>query len=173
VPAVSWPSPSPTCAPAAAAANSPRALGRRAAADSGRPPTASRSLLLCCTPRCGSWLLADLLEQTGVAGRPHEWFWRETVSANKRAWRIEGDEEYRAAALAVGTTANGVFAAKVMWTAFEAWQPLSLPAPKFVWLRRDDEVAQARGTTDGRSRICSRRSVRTTSHGVRGSTRTA
>jgi trehalose 2-sulfotransferase len=107
------------------------------------PPTASRSLLLCCTPRCGSWLLADLLEQTGVAGRPHEWFWRETVAANKSAWRIEDDEEYRAAVLAVGTTPNGVFSAKMMWTAFEAWQPLTVPAPRFVWLRRDDDVAQA------------------------------
>jgi hypothetical protein len=49
------------------------------------PPAALRSLLLCCTPRCGSSLLAELLEQTGVAGRPHEWFWRDTVTANTRA----------------------------------------------------------------------------------------
>jgi len=107
------------------------------------PPAASRSLILCCTPRSGSWLLADLLEQTGVAGRPHEWFWRDTVAANTRAWGTETREDYLAAALAVGTTPNGVFAAKVMWTAFEEWQPLDVPAPQFVWLRRDDEVAQA------------------------------
>jgi trehalose 2-sulfotransferase len=107
------------------------------------PPPASRSLLLCCTPRCGSWLLADLLEQTGVAGRPHEWFWGDTVAANKRAWGIEDDAEYRAAVLAAGTTPNGVFSAKLMWTAFEDWRPLDVPSPQYVWLRRGDEVAQA------------------------------
>jgi len=107
------------------------------------PPQATRSLVICCTPRSGSWLLADLLEQSGVCGRPHEWFWRDTRTANEAAWGTQGDEEYVAAALAVGTTPNGVFAAKVMWSALSEEIVARLPAPRFVWLRRDDEVAQA------------------------------
>jgi trehalose 2-sulfotransferase len=107
------------------------------------PATPTRSLLLCCTPRCGSWLLADLLEQTGVAGRPHEWFWRDTVAANKAAWGTADDGAYFDAVLAAGTTPNGVFAAKLMWTAFEELLPLRFPDPYFVRLRRDDEIAQA------------------------------
>jgi LPS sulfotransferase NodH len=107
------------------------------------PPAATRSLLLCGTPRCGSWLLADLLEQTGVAGRPHEWFWRDTVAAHTAAWGTTTDEEYLRGVLAVGTTPNGVFAAKVMWTVFSDELVERLPPAVFVWLRREDEVAQA------------------------------
>src|SRR3712207_7978474 len=33
-----------------------------------------RSYLVCATPRSGSTLLCHLLEQTGVAGRPEEYF---------------------------------------------------------------------------------------------------
>jgi LPS sulfotransferase NodH len=107
------------------------------------PTTPTRSLLLCCTPRCGSWLLADLLDQSGVAGRPHEWFWRDTVARNKAAWGVSSDEDSFASVLAAGTTPNGVFAVKLMWRAFETVLPLRFPAPRFVWLRRDEEAAQA------------------------------
>jgi LPS sulfotransferase NodH len=107
------------------------------------PPVATRSLVICATPRSGSWLLADLLEQSGVAGRPHEWFWRATVAAHTAAWGTTTRDEYLRAVLAVGTTPNGVFGAKVMWTAFDEAIVAQLPAPRFVRLRRDDEVAQA------------------------------
>src|SRR4051794_41932383 len=36
----------------------------------------TKSLLVCATPRSGSTLLCALLEGTGVAGRPHEFFER-------------------------------------------------------------------------------------------------
>jgi trehalose 2-sulfotransferase len=44
---------------------------------SGADPTApavTRSYLVCATPRSGSTLLCEGLEQTGVAGRPREYF---------------------------------------------------------------------------------------------------
>jgi LPS sulfotransferase NodH len=33
----------------------------------------TRSYVICTTPRCGSWLLAEALTATGVAGRPEEY----------------------------------------------------------------------------------------------------
>jgi LPS sulfotransferase NodH len=33
-----------------------------------------RSYLVCATPRSGSTLLCETLEQTGIAGRPREYF---------------------------------------------------------------------------------------------------
>ncbi len=37
-------------------------------------PIPTRSYLVCATPRSGSTLLCDLLDQTGVAGHPEEYF---------------------------------------------------------------------------------------------------
>src|SRR5690242_15386358 len=48
-----------------------------AAAGTSRPPEKTRitlSCIICTTPRSGSWLLADQLLQTGIAGRPEEYF---------------------------------------------------------------------------------------------------
>ncbi|HMF66717.1 MAG TPA: Stf0 family sulfotransferase, partial [Phyllobacterium sp.] len=35
---------------------------------------AARSYVICGTPRSGSTLLCDLLESTGIAGRPASYF---------------------------------------------------------------------------------------------------
>jgi trehalose 2-sulfotransferase len=40
----------------------------------GRVALPTISYLICATPRCGSTLLCDALEATGVAGRPREYF---------------------------------------------------------------------------------------------------
>ena len=37
-------------------------------------PIPTRSYLVCATPRSGSTLLCDLLDQTGIAGHPEEYF---------------------------------------------------------------------------------------------------
>src|SRR3954452_11039205 len=97
----------------------------------------TKSLLVCATPRSGSTLLCALLDGTGVAGRPQEFFERLGHSGLPRQPReyFEGVEDRallrlvaptgpRApnpgdpipAALEAGTTDNGVFAAKLMWT---------------------------------------------------------
>lgn len=124
-----------------------------------RPIPPSRSCFVCGTPRSGSWLLCGLLASTGVAGRPHEWFWRETEDANCHAWRISSFADYLARVRDAGTTPNGVFGSKLMWAYLpdllarlrqlggapsdRALIARQFPSPRFVWVRRDDIVAQA------------------------------
>jgi trehalose 2-sulfotransferase len=109
---------------------------------------ARRSYLVCATPRSGSTLLCHLLDQTGIAGhpeeyfealrhsgvprRPHEYFdperhtniierlaFRElpdgTAHRPNPLWQPDRYERYLSWALEQGTTANGVFGAKLMW----------------------------------------------------------
>ena len=99
------------------------------------------SYFVCATPRCGSWFLCGLLASTGVAGRPHEWFWRDTRASLERAWGVRDADEYVELVLAAGSTPNGVFGAKVMWGALPDLSPF--PRPRFVWVRRRDRIAQA------------------------------
>jgi trehalose 2-sulfotransferase len=105
------------------------------------------SYLVCATPRSGSTLLCQALDQTGVAGhpeeyfeamhrsglprRPHEYFdpdrhaniverlaFREMPEGNAKPnplWHPDTYDQYLAWALEEGTTANGVFGAKLMW----------------------------------------------------------
>jgi trehalose 2-sulfotransferase len=109
-----------------------------------RPEIGSRpdqSYLVCATPRCGSWFLCGLLASTGVAGRPHEWFWRDTRASLERAWAVRDADEYLELVLAAGTTPNGVFGAKLMLGSVPDLS--AFPQPRLVWLRRRDRVAQA------------------------------
>jgi LPS sulfotransferase NodH len=135
-----------------------------------------KSYLVCATPRSGSTLLCALLAGTGVAGRPEEYFERLARSGLPRQPReyFEGvedtallahlaptdpgepdDSDPIPAALAAGTTANGVFGAKLMWAhlldlAERLGRPADgslvaqrLPAPRYVHVTRGDKVAQA------------------------------
>jgi LPS sulfotransferase NodH len=78
-------------------------------------PTAS--YLVCGTPRGGTSLSCGLLAGTGLAGRPEEYFWRDDEPAWSRRWGVAGSgfAAYLRAAIAQGTTPNGVFGAKVMF----------------------------------------------------------
>jgi LPS sulfotransferase NodH len=100
------------------------------------------SYLICATPRSGSTLLCEALINTGLAGRPEEYF--EALKESGRPRRpleyftgvedadlieLLGDSEgpppahpayenyaeYLASVIERGTTPNGVFGAKVMW----------------------------------------------------------
>src|SRR4051794_21472812 len=135
-----------------------------------------KTLLVCATPRSGSTLLCALLEGTRVAGRPQEFFERLARTGLPRQPReyFEGvdDPEIVALlaptdrgapdatdpippALAAGTTDNGVFAAKLMWThlldlAERLGRPPDaallaerFPDPHYVQVTREDKVAQA------------------------------
>jgi LPS sulfotransferase NodH len=122
------------------------------------PTEPTRSYLVCGTPRSGTWLLCALLASTRVAGRPHEYFWTGTEEPAMKAWETTTFAEYVRAVLAAGTTPNGVFGAKVMWGSMpnligrlrasdaarerEVLEAV-LPNPRFVWVRRQDTVAQA------------------------------
>jgi LPS sulfotransferase NodH len=50
------------------------AAGAAQAGDDRIDPAIDRSCVICATPRSGSWLLADQLLRTGIAGRPEEYF---------------------------------------------------------------------------------------------------
>jgi LPS sulfotransferase NodH len=123
------------------------------------------SYLLCGTPRTGSTLLCDLLASTGVAGRPESYFREpdQVTWAARLGVPVADDGTVRiddlvAATIREGTTANGVFGARIMWGTMdvlveglrsdrprrdidvlaEAFGPLQL-----VHLRRRDVVRQA------------------------------
>ena len=124
-----------------------------------------KSYLVCCAPRSGSWLLADLLEQTDVAGRPEEYFRPDYRKQWSEEWGIPSEGPYSrfiATALANTATDNGVFGAKTHWYQLEWFvsQLRALPAtgrdasdaalieqwlphPRYVHLHRDDTVRQA------------------------------
>ena len=126
------------------------------------------SFLICATPRTGSTLLCGMLASTTVAGRPESYF-RE---ADERSWAARWDivrspdggygyAEFVRAAVAAGSTGNGVFAARIMWGTLDRMvdrlgpvHPASAGGDLdrlhrafghtgFVYLRRDDVLAQA------------------------------
>jgi LPS sulfotransferase NodH len=118
------------------------------------------SVFICTVPRTGSQLLAHLLWRSGAVGFPNEWFWRDVMACARAAWGTTTWSEYLGRVLEEGTSATGVFAAKVMWgymhellvdlrrlRQYDADDLAVLrsffPDPRFVWLRRTDFVAQA------------------------------
>jgi len=125
------------------------------------------SYLICATPRSGSTLLCGLLESSGVAGRPASYFNRRGLHDYAVSWRVarprDGriDAAYVRAALAAGTTPNGVFGGRIMaetlpelvgdLRADDAGSETSdlellrahFGRLEFVHLRRRDVVAQA------------------------------
>jgi trehalose 2-sulfotransferase len=132
--------------------------------------TIERAYLVCATPRSGSTLLCELLKDTGVAGRPEEYFetLRSTGYPRQPRQYFEGVPEVQAqlpevdpgtrerafdwdGVLRAGTTPNGVFGAKVMyghlddlWPRLDGWTlEDALPGLRYVRVWRGDRVAQA------------------------------
>jgi trehalose 2-sulfotransferase len=126
------------------------------------------SYLICATPRTGSSLLCGLLDSTGVAGHPESWFRQQDEQAWAARWGIASPSDgtfsyadYVQAAIAAGSTANGVFAARIMWGTMDKVVANLAPVypdhagsdagllnvafgrTRFVYLRRGDVVAQA------------------------------
>jgi len=119
------------------------------------------SLFVCGVQRSGTWLLAHLLRSTGVAGRPAEYFSPDDLRRFRAEWGVVRDDEYLARVLEEGTTPNGVFAAKLMWNTLESFlfrlRRLAreydaadaevigrfFREPRYVWIRREDALAQA------------------------------
>jgi LPS sulfotransferase NodH len=81
------------------------------------PVIPSRGYLLCCIERTGSSFLAQTLANTGVAGRPREYF--NPAEQDKKFMRnILGEANMVdgfAKILEAGTTENGVFGVKLHW----------------------------------------------------------
>jgi trehalose 2-sulfotransferase len=86
------------------------------------------SYLVAATQRSGSTMLCRALTDTGVAGRPEEYFLcgpGEEFPKGPRFWEqgyfqngqgLRGREAYLERVFRAGTTPNGVFGAKLMWS---------------------------------------------------------
>lgn len=129
------------------------------------PPRMPNGYLLCATPRTGSTLLCSLLASTNVLGFPESYFrvqdeesWALRLGVQVVGGRVHDYGAFIKAVRAAGSTANGVFAAKVMWGSVEpVIEGLAPPAGQsdvmslegafgplaFVHLTREDRVAQA------------------------------
>jgi trehalose 2-sulfotransferase len=130
------------------------------------PPAskASKSCLIGALPRSGSWLLADALNNTGLAGQPEEYFRPDFTRLWSRRWGLRARAPYGnyiRAAIEYSTTSNGVFSAKLHWYQFEwfleqvraleADDDISdpelvakwLPDPRYILLVRRDKARQA------------------------------
>ena len=129
-------------------------------------------LIVCATQRSGSTLLCELLKATGVAGVPNEWFqyFKDTGLADQPRQYLAGcDDPFVNSLLPpldpgtpeasfdfeavrrAGTTPNGVFAAKIMWShTDDLWARLGgrsledvFGPLRYVQVIRRDKVAQA------------------------------
>jgi trehalose 2-sulfotransferase len=132
------------------------------------------SYLICATPHSGSTLLCDILKNTGSAGWPEEYFAvlknitnQEPLAANLQSgdelpcWRGIRPADYIAHVLEVGTSCDGMFGAKVMWSYFDDFicglrhiagcremaipdlLPAVFPNLHYIWVTRRNKVQQA------------------------------
>jgi len=113
-----------------------------------RASGAEHRVVICSTPRSGSYLLCRQMINAGI-GVPHEYFRTRTVVRLAERFGVGADDQlaYADALEASRTTGNGVFAAKVQWT-----QLMQYPAVRerileradvLIHLYRRDLVAQA------------------------------
>ena len=131
------------------------------------PILARRSYLVCSVQRAGSWLLCHALEDSGVLGRPAEYFHRGDEPFWRGRWRISGaasEDAFLCAVQRQPVTPNGVWGAKMMWNYLDdavarlrAWPRLgaaadagdpevlaaAFPGLRYLWLRREDKLRQA------------------------------
>lgn len=127
-----------------------------------------QSYLVCATPRSGSTLLCELLKDTGVAGRPAEYFEakRDTgrpahpgdylenlprtgagirddqtpprAPAHSSLLGLSDYREHLKRTSDLGTTPNGVFATKMMWRHLPELQALAGELPEYSGLGLHD-----------------------------------
>lgn len=120
----------------------------------------TRSYLICCVQRTGSWLLAHALADTGWAGRPSDFFDEAERERRTQEWELPNEDlaTYVRAVQDHATTPNGVLASKMMWNTFDGLRSSlrpedgddvglefirsAFPNTQFVWLRREDKIRQ-------------------------------
>lgn len=121
------------------------------------------SYIICATPRSGSTLLCEALMNTGLAGRPWEYFFDGNEPTWYAEWQVTTYQDYVARAVRQGTTPNGVsgvklmigylgqFVAKLRATPRFAGRTLAVsallsevfPNLHYIWITRRHKVRQA------------------------------
>ena len=118
-----------------------------------------RTFFICSTPRTGSMMLADLLADTGLAGRADEFFGEPFRQQVVPGLTRGGFDDYLVGCTA--KTQRGTFGVKLHWDQVEVFLHLLrlrrglggmsdahvieavFPSPRYVFLTREDTVAQA------------------------------
>ena len=114
----------------------------------------STSYLVCASQRSGTTLLCRALADTGVAGRPDEYFLAvdERDHAEWRGWehgpfgrahQARDREHYLDIVSDLGSTPNGVFGAKLMWNNLPWATAKFQEMPRFSGLDRADVLHAA------------------------------
>lgn len=116
---------------------------------------------ICATPRSGSTLLCEALRNTGLAGRPDEYFGPMHVSRWNDRWHTATAAQYLQRVFEIGTGPTGVWGGKLMrlyWDDFVGQlRELEAPAessgeglvqrvfnqPRYLFITRRDKVRQA------------------------------
>ncbi len=121
------------------------------------------SYLVCGTPRSGSSLLCEALTNTGIAGKPEEYFQPSNEIIWKERWGTSTYAEYLSRTIEQCTTSSGVFGVKMMWGYFDHflqnlhqipdYRKRKMPVHKtlqaifpnlrYIWIKRRDTVRQA------------------------------
>lgn len=125
------------------------------------------SYVICTNPRSGSWLLAEGLASTGLAGNPREWFHEGDEEEECRRAGIAREpaaacySAYLAHVKKAATSANGTLGLKLMYYQLEGLPrkvcslpacrnlarsrllPAMFPNIQHIWLTRHDKVRQA------------------------------
>ena len=120
-----------------------------------------RSILVVGVQRSGTSLLCEAIKSVGLAGIPEEYFLK-IVEPHWMETRGDADvRSYINEAIVKGTSANGVFGAKIMWNTFCDLVRIAKELPElsmrherevidalfgdttYIWIRRRDKVRQA------------------------------
>ncbi|MGB8420717.1 Stf0 family sulfotransferase [Paraburkholderia sp.] len=136
--------------------------GRIGAVRTSRWISSGATYVICTNPRSGSWLLAEGLAATGLAGNPREWFNVQEELQQRAQWRMDHKRDltsfaYLRIACAKSKTKNGISGIKVhYYQVADLARRLDLPGvsvsqlmmrlfpgAKYIWLRRRDKVRQA------------------------------
>ncbi len=138
-------------------------VSRRALGWPPGPVWLDRSCFLCATWRSGSTVFAEALGATGLVGHTErERFWLDPLQRSvAEVFERRALLHFCRELVRRGRTPNGVFGIKVMWPHLRnvlkglgrldefRGQPeraileAVFPSPGFVWIRRDDRIAQA------------------------------
>lgn len=106
------------------------------------------SYFVCSTPRCGSSLICQALQNTGLAGAPTEYFDANIQERFYQHWQIDTFTEYLSLLRKTKTGPNGVFGTKTHFNQFNRCfgiesLPAGFPNPLFIWIRRTHLIEQA------------------------------